>query len=90
MALESLCCHPVICVASVCVRVSTMFKFSMVCIVFKKEINYSEPCSNAQDKAQLSSGCTHLSTSERSERVFKWVQPKLNCALSVAFEHGSE
>ena len=40
---------------------------------------------NAPDKAQLSLGCTHLST---SERVLKWVQPKLNCALSRAFEHG--
>ena len=28
----------------------------------RKEINYSEPCSNATDKAQLSLGCTHLST----------------------------
>ena len=26
----------------------------------RKEINYSEPCSNAADKAQLSLGCTHL------------------------------
>ena len=28
----------------------------------RKEINYSEPCSNAADKAQLSLGCTHLNT----------------------------
>ena len=28
----------------------------------RKEINYSEPCSNAPDKAQMSLGCTHLST----------------------------
>ena len=29
--------------------------------VLKKEINHSELCSNATDKAQLSLGCTHLS-----------------------------
>ena len=28
----------------------------------RKEINYSEPCTNAPDKAQLSFGCIHLST----------------------------
>ena len=28
----------------------------------RKEINYFKPCSNAQDKAQLSLGCTHLSS----------------------------
>ena len=27
----------------------------------RKEINYSEPCSSAPDKAQLSLGCIHLS-----------------------------
>ena len=32
----------------------------------RKEINYSEPCSNAPDKAQLSFGFNHLSTSERA------------------------
>ena len=56
----------------------------------RNEINYSEPCSNAPDKAQLSLGCSHLSTSERIERVFKWAHSKLNCVLSGAFEHGSE
>ena len=53
----------------------------------RKEINYSEPCSNAADKAQLSLGCTHLNT---RSLVLKWVQSKLNCALSWAFEHGPE
>ena len=48
----------------------------------RKEINYSEPCSNAPDKAQLSLGCTHLSTRSLRSLVLKWVQPKLNCALS--------
>ena len=43
----------------------------------RKEINYSEPCSNATDKAQLSLGCTHLLCS----LVHKWVQPKLNCFI---------
>ena len=28
----------------------------------RKEINYSKPCTNATDKAQLSLGCTHLNT----------------------------
>ena len=55
----------------------------------RKEINYSEPCSNALDKAQLSFGCTHSSTRLLHSLVRKWVQPKLNCALSGAFEHGS-
>ena len=50
------------------------------------EINYSEPCSNAQDKEFGLYPFEH----EHSERVFKWVQPKLNCALSAAFVHGSE
>ena len=48
----------------------------------RKEINYSEPCSNAPDKAQLSLGCIHLSTRSLRSLVLKWVQPKLNCALS--------
>ena len=56
----------------------------------RKEINYSEPCSNAADKAQLSLDCTHLNTLSLRSLVLKWVQPKLNCALSWAFEHGSE
>ena len=56
----------------------------------RKEINYSEPCSNASDKAQLSLDCIHLSTRSLRSLVLKWVQPKLNCALSKAFEHGLE
>ena len=48
----------------------------------RKEINYSELCSNAPDKAQLSLGCIHLSTRSLRSLVLKWVQPKLNCALS--------
>ena len=48
----------------------------------RKEINYSEPCSNAPDKAQLSLGCIHLSTCSLRSLVLKWVQPKLNSALS--------
>ena len=56
----------------------------------RKEINYSEPCSNAADKAQLSLGCTHLNTRLLRSLVLKWVQPKRNCDLSWAFEHGSE
>ena len=59
----------------------------------RKEINYSEPCSNAADKAQLSLGCTqlslgctHLNTRSLRSLVLKWVQPKLNCALSWASE----
>ena len=44
----------------------------------KKETNYSEPCSNAPDKAQLSLGCTHFSTHSLRSLVLKWVQPKLN------------
>ena len=43
----------------------------------RKEMNYSEPCWNAPDKAQCS-------------LVLKWVRAKLYCALSWAFEHGSE
>ena len=53
----------------------------------RKEINYSEPCSNAPDKAQLSLGCTHLSTHTLRSLVLKWVQTKLSCALFWAFEH---
>ena len=56
----------------------------------RKEINYSEPCSNVQDKAHLSLGYTHLSTRSLRLLVLKWLQPKLNCALSYTFEHGSE
>ena len=56
----------------------------------RKEINYSEPCSIAADKAQLSLGCTHLNTRSLRSLVLKWIQPKLNRALSWAFEHGSE
>ena len=56
----------------------------------RKEINYSESCSNAADKAQLSLGCTHLNTRSLRSLVLKWVQPKLSCALSWAFEHGPE
>ena len=56
----------------------------------RKEINYFEPRSNAVDKAQLSLDCTHLSTRSMRSLVLKWVQPKLNCALSGASEHGSE
>ena len=64
----------------------------------RKEINYSETCSDAPDKARLSLGCTHLSTSSLHllmlkwlrSLALKWVQTKLNCALSGAFEHGSE
>ena len=58
--------------------------------VVRKEINYSEPYSNAADKAQLSLGCIHLNTRSMRSLVLKWIQPKLNCALSWAFEHGSE
>ena len=36
----------------------------------RKEINYSEPCSNAADKTQLSLGRTHLNT--RSLRSLAW------------------
>ena len=56
----------------------------------RKEINYSEPCSNAPDKAQLSLGCKHLSIRSLRSLVLKRVQPKLSCALSLAFEHGLE
>ena len=40
---------------------------------FRKEINYSEPCSNAPDKGQLSLGCTHLSTRSLRSLVLKWL-----------------
>ena len=40
----------------------------------RKEINYSEPCSNAADKAQLSLGCTHLNTRWLRSLMLKWVQ----------------
>ena len=56
----------------------------------RKETNYSEPCSNAQNKAQLSLSCTNLSTRSLRSLVLKCVQHKLNCALSGAFEHCSE
>ena len=41
----------------------------------RKEIKYSEPCSNATDKAQLSLGCIHLNTCSLCSLVLKWVQP---------------
>ena len=41
----------------------------------RKEINYSKPCSNAPDKAQLRLSCTHLSTSSLRSLVHKLVQP---------------
>ena len=53
----------------------------------RKEINYSELCSNAADKAQLSLGCAHLNTRSLRLLVLKWVQPKLNCALSWGLGH---
>ena len=56
----------------------------------RKDINYSELFSKAPDKAQLSLGCTHLSSGLLCSLVLKWVQPKLNCALSWAFEQVSE
>ena len=56
----------------------------------RKEINYSEPCSNTPDKAQLIMGRTHLSTRSLRSLVLKWVHSKLNFTLSQASEHGSE
>ena len=38
------------------------------------------------DKIHLRLGRIHLSTSERSEQVLKWLQPRRNHALSLAFE----
>ena len=35
-------------------------------------------------------GCIHLSTSERRERVFKWVYPRRNYDLSLGYVHGLE
>ena len=43
----------------------------------RKEIDYSEPCCNASDKAQLSLGCTHLSTRSLRSLVLKWEQLQL-------------
>ena len=39
----------------------------------RKEINHIEPCSNAQDKANLSLGCTHLSSRSLRSLVLKWL-----------------
>ena len=52
-----------------------------------KEINYSESCSNAQDKAQLNLGCTHLSTCSLRSLVLKWVQKKVNEKVQECHNH---
>ena len=46
----------------------------------RKEINYSEPCSNAADKAQLSLGCTHLNTRSLRSKKPRTKSPATNTA----------
>ena len=57
----------------------------------RKEINHSEPCSYAPDKAQLSLGCTHLNT--RSLAALARAQmgtTQTQLCFILAIEHGSE